>query len=322
MQGWFRLLAYLVPVGILLFVLYLNYLPFGYDRTFVIRAGVAGDRDGEFRLLQARDGFSERLVTAEGMPYRELSGASFAIFTPKAYLRDALAVADIDADGIMMLAPNIDLDPDAFVWDYTLPEDAAASGCTYFDGTRDLAIPEADAVVADGPFSLYIEWTPEDDDDGFQRLIGGSGFEILQNKEDVKFELGSTTLKQPIDNGEFFGKRHAALAVFVPATLEEPDGHIDLYVDGGFSGRVYFQAGAATDPASGGIAIGKSPAPEATYFRGCVHDLRMRAGGIDMAGTHIEFAVTRKKNDYPITLINVGGGTAILRSLTLHVVQD
>ena len=48
---WARFLGYAIPLAFLLYVLYINFLPFGYNKTFVINVGSANDtKVGEFYL--------------------------------------------------------------------------------------------------------------------------------------------------------------------------------------------------------------------------------------------------------------------------------
>ncbi|MES2668570.1 MAG: LamG-like jellyroll fold domain-containing protein [Patescibacteria group bacterium] len=314
--------AYGLPLLFLAVVLYLNYLPFGYDRTFVIEAGSPNDMKGQFRLEQ-RQGLGGRDIAVDGSVSRTLSGAAFAVFQPSAYLRDARATAEIDADGVLMIPPNINFDPDTRVWDTVLEPDPASPACTYFGGNTQKDVPETSGVydASDTAFSVYAAWTPEDDDDGYQLLAGNGEWELLQNKDDVKFQIGSTSVKQTLDDDAFFRTEHTALAVYVPPTPIEPNGHIDLYVDGTFSGRVYFQADSLPPSLGRPVTLGRSTAGEASFFRGCIHDLRITGENIDMAASRVEFSVTRDKKDYPVTLISAAGVEAVIRSITLHAVQ-
>jgi hypothetical protein len=313
-RGWLRTLAYALPVLALLIVLYLNYLPFGYDRTFVIQAGVAGDRDGQFRLISARDGLSERLTAADGTPYREISGASYAVFSPRAYLRDARVHITIDGDNIVMLPPNIAFDPAAYAWDTA--STAGTDSCIAIPDPRSEALAAALPQSRDEAFSFYAEWTPQADASGLGLLAGTSSLGIVQTRDDVRFTVGSTTLKHPVDRDEFFGVRHAVLAAYAPGTAEQPSARIDLFVDGDFAGRIYFDAeqGPSAPPTAEG-----TPAP---YYGGCLHDLRLRSEAIDTASTQADFTVSRDDTYYPLTLLHTGPGAGILRSITLHAVQD
>ncbi|MFA5248487.1 MAG: hypothetical protein WC415_04665 [Patescibacteria group bacterium] len=46
--------AWVIPATVLLTILYLNFLPFGYSKTLVINVGTKNDDKGEFRLEQSQ----------------------------------------------------------------------------------------------------------------------------------------------------------------------------------------------------------------------------------------------------------------------------
>lgn len=318
-----RAAAYAIPLIGFLMVLYLNYLPLGYDRTFTLAVGSETDETGEFSLSPYGSGLSDRMVTASGTPYRVLSGSAYAVFTPSAYLRNATATITVDTPGVLIIPPNIDFNPEEKTWDYTLAKGDQAFGCTLLDGFTQKELPGTDTLFTDPTqeFSVYASWTPESGKDGFQQIVGYHSWELLQNKSDVKFQIGSTSVKYVFDADEFYGKPHTALATYLPATIDRPYGSVELFVDGHFAGRIYFPASAnLAREAPHTMTLGKSNYDEASYFIGCVHDVRVTKKAIDAVSGKTTFAVTREKNTYPITLITLGQALP-LSTLTLHVVQ-
>src|SRR3989338_2800467 len=66
---WLTFAAYAIPLAVLLYVLYINFLPFGYNKTFVINVGAQDDTSGEFRLDPSRY-LSDRKTANDGTIYR------------------------------------------------------------------------------------------------------------------------------------------------------------------------------------------------------------------------------------------------------------
>jgi hypothetical protein len=320
-QMWLRILAYAIPLGFLAYVLYWNFLPLGYDQTFTVAVGAPGDTSGEFRLEPSRD-LSAPKTAPDGSTYRELNGLAYAVFEPKAVLRNATITVSVEGDGVSLIPPYIDFDPASVGWDYswdfehntyhvppvpsgfsavsvvstssTTPDNLSGSGLhgvlsslanwitrsvgqnsqnqagssttpragempaesglvgnafrfdnyLYFDGKSKMELPGTENMFESGPFTVYAEWTPEDPTQDFQEIIGHFNWELLQDKEDVKFQVGrmdnaSGTVAEityPIDSS-FFNQRHSALASYVPASSSNPNGYIELYIDGNFVDR-------------------------------------------------------------------------------------
>ena len=92
---WLKFAAYALPALFLVYVLYWNFLPFGYEKTFTIQVGAPGDTKGEFYLEPSKD-LSEPKVAADGTTYRELNGIAYAVFSPKAVLRNATITVSVE----------------------------------------------------------------------------------------------------------------------------------------------------------------------------------------------------------------------------------
>ena len=255
---WARFLGYAIPISFLLYVLYLNYLPFGYHKTFTINVGSPNDTTpSEFYLEPSKD-LSDRMTNPDGSTYRTLNGMATAVFKPKAVLKDAKITVEINGDdGISIIPPHIDFDPNSVKWDHAwdftkgVPKDltninnkaCAHENGTYFDGAARVEMPKPDSLFENEPFSVYATWTPSDDIDSSQQIVGHFNWEIWQNARSVQFQIGRTnnatgliyTLKYSI-NDSFFNKQHSLVAVYAPS---DSNGYIELYVDGQFAGRTY-----------------------------------------------------------------------------------
>lgn len=273
---WLRFAAYAIPLALLLYVLYYNFMPFGFSDNQTIVVGSDNDTSGSFYLEPSRD-LSERLTTASGTPYRTLNGLALATYKPKAVLKNAHVTVSVeslssttDPSLLSILPPYIDFDPstvphwDRF-WNFSTstPADFTGDayyfdGCTYFDGHSKLDLPASSNIFETGPFSVYADWTPKDGAHDFQEIIGHYNWELLQNRSSVSFQVGRMndakgpfySVKYPV-GPSFFDTEHTAIAIYAPATAAIPAstttpavaaqaiGYIDLFVDGNFAGRTF-----------------------------------------------------------------------------------
>jgi hypothetical protein len=322
--------AYIIPLALLAYILCLNYLPFGYDRTFVIEAGKAGDRDGQF-FLDTSEGLSPRMTAADGSTYRELSGFVYAVFKPKAILRNATATVTVSDEGVYLISPWLDVQPDTLDWQYNLATASSTNGCTYFNGSSTrLSIPSSETSPDGNAFTVYTEWTPADSQHAAQLIVGHYHWELLQNKDDVQFYIrtmegkdGIRSIRYPINDSEFFNKKHSALAIYAPANKERLNGYIDLYIDNRFAGRTYFgfETVLKEGLAERDITLGKSGHSDASFFKGCINDLRMMKSAVNTTSKEVSFKITREEKEYNIPMVNMGSATSTLKHVTLHAIQ-
>jgi len=243
---WVRFAAYAIPVAFLLYVLYMNFLPFGYHKSFVINVGSADDtKVGEFYLEPSKD-LSERKTAADGTTYRELNGTANVVFKPKAVLKNAEVTVSVEGEGVSIIPPVIDFDPSTVKWDYSwdftkeIPKDLTGNafmfdGAATFNGkdTR-LQLPDSADKFEDGPVSIYAEWTPTDSSKDDQQITGHYNWEITQNKDCVTFSVGRMNntdgqvykINKTVDQS-FWGYKHNLLAVYSPSE----NGYIELFLD-------------------------------------------------------------------------------------------
>lgn len=296
-EFWLTFLAYAIPLSFLLYVLYWNFLPFGYNKTFVIDVGAEGDTKGEF-YLEPSESLSERKVAEDGTTYRELNGLAYAVFKPKAVLKDAEITVEVEGEGVSIIPPYIDFDPDSVEWDYSWdftegkqPEELGLvgdafpfDGCMYFDGKSKLELPDSADKFEDGPFTVYAEWTPEDSTKDFQQIVGHYNWELLQNKDSVTFQVGRmNTLEGYIYNiefpisADFFLKRHSLIATYSPSS----NGYIELYIDNTLIKRVGIGNNVISrEYGERDTSFGKATHGAATFFNGCINSIKIHSAVI------------------------------------------
>lgn len=365
-------LAILIPLLVLGFILYMNFLPFGYSKTYTIEVGSPSDTSGVFYLEQSPSLGARQMI--DDVYFRAVDGVVNVVYAPTPILRNVTVQLSLEGDGVYFITQpdisNITWDYD-FVRDvdmfevvaphtvfdkflngsagsingtfavvltynatakntlitgdlnltqdaknvvvsyynnntlkqikYALPDyyvgkehsilvgynseniylfvdsefaakdvaDMASikkinvtsehtiysnyvspiketipkdiNGCLIFDGKTRLVLPNSSDSFEDGPFSVYVEWTPESQEN-YQQLLGHYNWEVWQNRNNVRFQVGrmydggpSYAVAYPIDS-TFFNQTHNLLAVYNPSEL----GHIELYVDGIYAGRTEF----------------------------------------------------------------------------------
>lgn len=245
---WAKVAGAAIPLGFLAYVLYINFLPFGFEKTYTINVGSENDTKVSEFYLEPSVNLSERMKGEDGSSYRHLNGYSIALFNPKQSLKNANV--DISAEGSNIslitskMVPNMETAIWDNIWDFTknIPNTVLNNGAFYFDGKTFLdgkssvEVASSSKMFENGPFSVYAEWGSFDRDHDFQEIIGHYNWELLQNKDSVQFQIGrmnnasGTThiLKYPITE-DFFETPHSALIIYSPA---DENGQIDFFVDG------------------------------------------------------------------------------------------
>jgi hypothetical protein len=279
-------LAYAIPLGFLAYVLYINYLPFGYNQTFTIDVGAEGDTTIDEFYLEPSRYLSERKVTDSNDTYRTLDGLAFA----KLNLNDYPGYKKISVStmGGQIVSPIIERPKypleSKYYWDFTINNKSGLigssyffDGCEYFDGKSNLSLPESYDLFESGPFSVFIEWSPEATEKDFQQLVGHFNWELLQNRESVSFQVGRMndgdgpfySIEFPLPE-DFFGRPHWLLATYSPS---EDNGYIQLYVDGVFVERNYIGSTKIWGDYNGmrNLSFGKSEHGAAEFFEGCIY---------------------------------------------------
>lgn len=336
---WLKFAAYALPGAFLLYVLYWNFLPFGYDKTFVINVGAPGDTSGEFHLESSKD-LSEPKVAADGTTYRELNGIAYATFEPKAVLRNATLSVSVEGDGVSLIPPHIDFDPTSvnwnYVWDFSkeIPEKGLVSSAiydanqkaAYFDGLSQIKVSQSANKFEEGPFTVYAEWMPQDSEDNAQQIVGHYNWELWQNATSVEFRAGrmndaegpAYSIKYPIVNPDaFFNQKHTVLAVYNPGE----NGYIELYVDGNFVDRKYIGVDTLWKDYGANkfsLSFGKSEHGIAKYFLGYIYNVQFSNKSTDETKNSINF-VTKKDSINNITIVSKEPG--FLNKINLYAQQ-
>jgi len=348
---WARFFAYAIPLTFLLYVLYLNFLPFGYNKTFIIDVGSQNDtKAGEFYLEPSKD-LSERKVASDGTTYRELNGSAYAVFKPKAVLKNAKIAVSVVGDGISIIPTVLDFDPSTITdWDYDLdftkevPKDLMGNafvfdGATYFNGTSRLDLPNTADKFENRALSVYVEWEPRDSENNTQQIIGHYNWELWQNKDSVSFQVGrmnnaqgpTYSIKYPVTAPvDFFNKKHTALAIYNPISLQNPqNGYIELFIDGNFAGRTYFGIDTIWKDYNGtqDLSIGWTPHDyqKSPHFTGSIY--RVNTISRNILQPQSEITLTATNND-PIYIsiistsaISTSTATSTIRQINLNAVQ-
>jgi len=285
-------LAFVIPLLILEYVLYINYLPFGYEKSYELTLD-------ENRLISSSsneayvvDNGGKRLLSLpEGV-----NGQINVIIEPKVALKEASVDVEIEGESVfigMPLALNLtDVEWD-HSWDFTqgIPEgfEGAAEhkeDCTYFDSAdrQSIFLPNSENLFESGPISIYARWKPSEQSrilGDRQQIIGHYNWEIYQGEDSVRFQIGRMNDKEgpfysviyPIA-ADFFGNEHELLAVYSPDP--EGKGYIELWVDGNFAGRTSIAGDVIFEDYNAGrpLNLGWSPHNYRTqpYFDGCIYE--------------------------------------------------
>jgi len=339
---WVRFSAVAIPIIFLLYVLYVNYLPFGYSKDFIIDVGGPNDTDVSEFYLEPSDTISDRKITEDGTTYREMNRLAYAIFKPNISIeKNAEVTISITGKDIFIIPPIVNFDPNLenceYYWDFS---DLANQGKTeigrelkgnpiildnsaYFNGkdTR-LSLPESSNEFENGPFSIYIEWDPRDSKKDNQSIIGHYNWRIVQNKKTLSFiinkvndEEGKSYIIKYDINSDFFNKKHSALAIYNP--LE--NGYIEFYVDNSLIERRYMGKDKIFENyGDKDLLLGISGHGKANYFKGFLHKLCIIKKNILIPEEKIIFKISKNNIIYiPI----ISEKNSMLNEIKLNVKQ-
>jgi hypothetical protein len=335
---WVRFSAYAIPLVFLIWVLWWNYSPLGYNKTYVIDVGSKSDITGRFYLEHSKD-LSESKTDSKNNNYREINGTVYAIYKPKFVLKDTRLVFEAKGGDIFMMPLSITDDYTNYTWEYNwdftqnkLPEeligniDLNREGCAYFNGidTR-LELRNSKDLFETEAFTVYAKWRPDNNSSSSQQIIGHYNWELWQNKDNVEFRVGRMNDAQGrfysikahflVDTEDFFSVKHSMLATYNPT----PDGgYIDLYVDELYAGRTYFGIDRIWQDYNGNrnISLGKSDHRDTDYFRGCIYNLGITKGvGVNQSKS-VSF---RLSGPDEVQMPIMSKGTASLNKIILHV---
>jgi len=334
---WARFLGYAIPLIFLLYVLYINYIPFGYNKTFIIDVGSDNDTTvSEFYLEPSQD-LSEHKTNPDGTTYRELAGMTTAVFKPNVVLEDAEITVEVEGEGVSLISPYLDFDPNSIEWDKSwdfnkgIPIDLINNsdkaflfdGATYFDGTARLELASSSDMFENEAFTVYAEWMPTDDSGDGQQIIGHYNWRIIQNKETVDFRIGKMndkeggtySIKYPITK-DFFNKKHTAIVIYSPSEI---NGYIELFIDNKFIKLVCIGPDKIwSDYGNKNITFGKSYHGSSQYFKGSLYKINIIKNNILLSKQKINLET---KYNGPLNVILLSTTTTALNKIKLNVFQ-
>ncbi len=331
---WAKFLGYAIPLAVLGYVLYQNYLPFGYDKTFTINVGSENDTQvGEF-YLEPSITLSERKIAPDGTHYRELNGLATAVFKPNTILKDATITVETTDPGVSLIPPTIDFDPAQTTWDYSWNFTTSVpagmkntkafvfDNATYFDGSARLELPKTNNSFETSTFSVYAEWMPTDSENDSQQIVGHYNWELSQNKNSVSFQAGrmndskGPTYKiHSFVDKDFFNKKHSALAIYNPGD----NGYIELYVDGKFADREYF--GTSTiwvDYGKNNLTLGKNGHSSSKFFKGALYTVQTAPKSVLTNQSKINFYIFE---EITLNIPIIASSNTTFHKLLIHAVQ-
>lgn len=331
-------LAFAIPVAILLYSLYINYLPFGWEKNYSLNIdseGIVSPVSREIYLTNAQG--RKLLSLPDGV-----QGQVNLVIEPRVVLTNAVADVDIEGGNVFLGTP-LGLDLSKVKWDKVWSFDSgilpglngtvsydAGEKCAYFDAAREqtLSLPNSADLFESGPMSIYVRWKPSVTSQilgDSQELVGHYNWEIYQSADSVRFQVGRMNDKDgpfysvsyPVDAG-FFNKEHELLAVYYPDS--EGEGYIELWVDKQFAQRVLIGSDVIYSDYNSDrdLNMGWSPHNygKYPYYDGCIYDLKIANVQIWEYKTSGSIASEDSKFVIPI----IGNGN--LESVSVHALQD
>ncbi len=216
--NYILILAWVLPVGILLTILYLNFLPFGYEKTLTINVGTEGDDQGEF-YLEKRPNLGAR-QSIDGKNFRYLDGLTYAIYEPKVVLKDATIEATIEGEGVSFILPP---DLENIKWDYdwdvkTITKDFEIQTTEKniykrFKNSEFQTITSSVQFKPTEEFAIEIEWLA-----GTTAKLLNGDISLVQNQTELILKYDKNEIRYPLPDF-FMGKNQTILIGFDSKTM-------------------------------------------------------------------------------------------------------
>lgn len=329
-------LAFAIPITILGYALYINYLPLGYEKTYTLtidEQGIVSPLSNEIYLTNSQG--RKLLSLPEGV-----NGQVNLVFSPNVVLKNAMLDVSIEGEGMYLATPlnisEIDWEHD---WDFTegIPENGAFEGtaqfnqeqqCVHFNAYNEqaLSLLNSKDMFESDAMSIYVKWKPSSTSQLLgdnQQILGHFNWELWQNERSVRFQVGRMNdsngtfyaINYPITS-DFFNKEHEALAVYSPDS--EGNGYIELWIDSNFAGRVSIGADSIYRDYNGNrdLSLGWSPHNFGNnpYFDGCVYNAKIINEVIKQETTELQMSDVSGKVIVPI----IGNGKLDSAILTMR----
>lgn len=216
---WFVAVGLLIPLIVIGVILYLNFLPFGYSKEFVLDVGTSGDDSGVL-FLEGAVGSRQEL---NGTSFRAIDGTATLVFSPQVILRNAsVDVSLIGTDVYFVEQPSLD----NVSWDYSW------QGESFFDD-----------FVVDAPHSLYSQFLNGETVDAlgvkpwavvvnYTALDSHSflGDALVQDLKTLKFSVLNYSLSYSLPDF-YLGANHSVL-------IGHTGTHLYMFVDSEFVDKV------------------------------------------------------------------------------------
>lgn len=329
--GFIKVLAWALPVLLILAVLYVNFPIFGFEKEYSIQVLEDGSVVASSGLIYFEDSKGKKISNLSDV---YSLGAFNLVVEPKVVLRNAVVNASISGEDVYFA--KTDFDPLNHNWDYFwdftqgIPSPLQGNakfredlGCVYFNGSNNetLFYPNSSDMFENDSFVVYVEWMPEDSFGVNQQLIGHFNWEVWNHNTTIRFMTGRLensnggmpVISKQIDEN-FFNETHSVIAVY--KADKKGFGFTDLFIDSEYISRQRLTNETIWKDynADKNLSFGFSPHNygKNDYFTGCIYQ-----AGFDFTELsyldEIEFQSEDKKIVIPIV------GTGNLTEIKVEV---
>jgi len=331
-------LAFAIPVAILLYFLYINFLPFGYSETYTLQIneqGIISPLSDEIYLTNTQ---GRKLLSLPN----GVQGQVNLVLKPGVVIKNATINVSITGNNVYLATPlNLNLSEIQwdYDWDFTegVPSDFQGTaefdpqeGCVRFDAYKEqtLSLPNSEDMFEEGPMSIYVKWKPSllsQQLGNGQQILGHYNWEIWQDEKEVRFFIKNKvndiektpTIVYPIDN-DFFDKEYDLIVLYLPYDLYP---RIESYLDNQFA-KIVGIGNFTISPEYNSnkfLTLGWSPHnyEENPYFDGCIYSARITSKVISQKETVRNIVLTSDSQETIIPILGQGN----LSSINLELVQ-
>ncbi|MBP7708294.1 hypothetical protein KA107_01300 [Candidatus Pacearchaeota archaeon] len=294
-----HILAWAIPIAIILFVFYVNYLPFGYHAEYTIQVMDDGSVKSNSPYVYFEDLKGKRIKNLSDI---YSLGAFNLVVKPKVVLKGANVSVSINGTDVYLAELNFSVENNTwdYFWDFTTgipsPLNGTANydsekGCVYFNGSNNetLYYPNSSDMFENDSFIVYVKWKPEDMNGSNQQIIGHYNWELWQSANFVRFmvgRLGDINGSMPSisynANESFFNQTHSAIAIY-SSDENNSKGYIELWIDDLFVGRKNILNQTIWEDYNEDKNLGDGWSPHNyrnnSYFTGCLYETGFRFKG-------------------------------------------